>query len=270
MEWKPKRLCFPAGNMSLTSILRIVSLADRKGILDKVRSYSGSGNGVLVATLIAMKCLEYSKELNNHFVDSHTQIFSQKNGSEQSKFIEEYFGSLFLSLYGTIPTMFGFYLLTGKSLSFSCYNFTEKKSVIFSDVLTPKMNLLVAMRLACNLPYINFDISFEGNTYWDGAASNPVPIDSFRVKSKILIIHANRRLPSILQSDKNSKTYGELTVTILFDALCSSSLTQCQGRSLYLNIPSSESTFTNSTEEECKQVFRTMNITRELCNTCSI
>lgn len=270
MEWKPKRLCFPAGNMSLTSILRIVALATRKGILDKVRSYSGSGNGILVATLLAMDRLEYSKELNDHFADSHTQVFSKKNGTEHSKFIEEYFGSLFISLYGTIPTMFGFYLLTGKSLSFSCYNFTEKKSVIFSNVLTPKMNLLVAMRLACNLPYINFDISFEGNTYWDGAASNPVPLDSFRTKTKILIIHSNRRQSSTLQYDKNSKTYGELTVTILFDSLCSSSLTQCQGRSLYLNIPPSETSFSSSTEEECKQVFRMMSITRELYNSCSV
>lgn len=220
--------------------------------IKKINSFTGTSIGSIICTLLSIGyspleiITESTKIINNYFatsslpVSTHidlvnmnipTIIFNLYSSSNTHifKIIE----TLIFNKINIIPTMKTLYELTGKKLTLvsHCLN---KSTVYINHETFPNINVMDAIKMSCNIPFIFDKICIDNEYYVDGGISDNFPVKYVYEHMKK---EKNNILGICLNCKKDSKINNEIEYmkAVFLDALMNNtfkSLKYCEDNNI--------------------------------------
>jgi len=184
-EKKFNVLCLSSGGLKGLGQLGALKLLWEKGKLNDIQKYIGTSIG---SVLCALLCAGYTpNELIKEI--SRINIFGEAK-SDIYNFFSNY-GLIDISPFATnisillrkkldvSPSMQQMYELTRKELVIVTVNHTEGRVIYISRKTHPNLNVVNALKMACNVPYLFHKMKYKGCYYVDGALGDPFPFSYF-------------------------------------------------------------------------------------------
>jgi predicted acylesterase/phospholipase RssA len=103
----------------------------------------------------------------------------EKKGIMSTDPLRKKITSLVINKMGTLPNLYQLYLKTGKTLSLTTLNATDKIAVIMSPFTHGHVNSIDAVLYSMNIPFLFYQLLYEEKVHIDGALANPYPIEYF-------------------------------------------------------------------------------------------
>ena len=182
----PRVLALGYGGEKGLLILAFLAAVGDSELLDYVDTYTGVSVGAIIALLII--CGYSSREiigestrldLFKNLASFDIQATLDKGGFISTEPIRQRLSQLIVDKFGSVPTLHGLYLSTGKSYNAVTFDVTNMVSVIMGPFNYPNVSCVDAAMFSMNIPFIFYRLVYEGKTYVDGALANPYPIDYF-------------------------------------------------------------------------------------------
>ena len=186
VSWEPRVLVIGyGGSKGLLALGFLVPIEDSK-ILQYVDTYCGVSIGAIICLLMISGypireiigeaiILDIFKEL----FAFNVQTSIEHGGFMSNEPIRKRLVHLIIDKFGSIPTLHGLYMRTGKSFIAATLNATDEKCVMMGPFTHPHISCIDAVLFSMNIPFIFYQLIHEGKTYVDGALANPYPIDYF-------------------------------------------------------------------------------------------
>lgn len=185
-SWYPRVVVIGPGGVKGLKVLGFLSPIEDSGLLDYVDTYCGVSIGAVISLLIicgykireivgeAVK-LDLFKEIGTF----NFQSIMENRGFISNEPIRRVLSQLVINKFGSIPTLYGLYMRTGKSYVAVTLNATDGVCVMLNPFETPDISCVDATLFSMNIPFIFYQLFHRGKTYVDGALCNPYPIDYF-------------------------------------------------------------------------------------------
>lgn len=184
--WIPRVLVIGPGGIKGFKVLGFLSPLEDSKFLNYIDTYCGVSVGAMICLLMiagyeireivgeAAK-FDIFKEISSINIQS---IMSHR-GLLSNEPLRKRLSQLVLDKFGTIPTLHGLYMQTGKSLITVTLNATDEEAVMMGPFTHPNISCVEATMLSMNIPFIFYQLVYNGKTYVDGALANPYPVDYF-------------------------------------------------------------------------------------------
>jgi predicted acylesterase/phospholipase RssA len=235
--WFPRTLIIGPGGVKGLKALGFLAPLEDNNLFQKTDTYCGVSIGALIALLMVSgyKIREIINEAVFWEIFKEIELLdiitmAEKKGILSTESIRKKVGSLITNKLGNIPTLHGLYLKTGKALSIVSLNITDQKTVFMNPFTHGHVNCMDAVLYSMNIPFLFYQLFYEGKLHIDGALADPYPISYFDDgKTNILGIFMKRKhiLHHPLQRQKVTNT-NTLDNTIEF---CNKILTRCNSPS---------------------------------------
>lgn len=184
--WYPRVLVLGPGGIKGFKTLGFLSPLEDSKFLEYIDTYCGVSVGAIIALLtiagyqireIVGEAAKFDifKEIGNFNVQS---IMSNK-GLMSNEPVRRRLNQLILNKFGTIPTLHGLYMQTGKAFVTVTLNATDEECVMMGPFTHPNVSCVDATMFSMNVPFIFYQLVHHGKIYVDGALANPYPIDYF-------------------------------------------------------------------------------------------
>jgi predicted acylesterase/phospholipase RssA len=185
-KWYPRVIVLGPGGAKGLKMLGFLSPLEDAGLLDYVDTYCGVSVGAIISLLIvcgyqireivgeAAK-LDMFKDFNS--IDIKSII--DNVGLMSNEPIKRQISQLVIDKFGNIPTLYSLYMRTGKAFICVSLNATDEECVIMGPFTHPDISCVDATMFSMNIPFIFYQIIYNGKTYVDGILANPYPIDYF-------------------------------------------------------------------------------------------
>ena len=204
----PEHIVFSSGGTKglahVGVIKKMEELIGKEGPLVKnlnLKSISGSSIGSLVSTLV---CIGYTaneileetiKFDNNDFLRDSNMInildkYGINSGVKLQNWIIDMINKKFCKegLCATIdPTFMDLYKKTNIKLNITATSLNKGKTKYFNHEDTPDLEVSLAIKMSCSIPFIFEAVEYEGDLYVDGAIINDIPCDKIDDKENRLI-----------------------------------------------------------------------------------
>jgi len=185
-RWMPRVLVIGPGGFKGLKALGFLSPIEDDGLLKYVDTYCGVSVGAIISLLIVAgyeireivgeaATLDLFKDMENLTIKS----MMDNRGFMSNEPIRKKLTQLLLNKFGVVPTLRGLYLQTGKSYIAVTLNATDDKCEIMSPFTHPNISCIDATMFSMNIPFVFYQLIYQGKTYVDGALANPYPIDYF-------------------------------------------------------------------------------------------
>jgi NTE family protein len=208
---EPENLTFEGAGIFGISYVGALTVLKEHSILSKIKRYSGTSSGSLIAALLSMNCsVEKIHDIMmdtdwGSFLDTRcwcTGIFNTfyKFGYNIGKRKEKTFRRILDEITGIKDITFNqAYHKYNKELYVCSINITIEKPVYFSYEYSPDMPIYKALHMSTAFPYVFSPIKYNGHHYVDGGIMENYPIEVFNDKEKSLGL-------KIISSDNKPKT----------------------------------------------------------------
>ena len=84
---------------------------------------------------------------------------------------------LVVDKFGSLPNLYQLYMQTGKALTTVTLNATDKISVYMNPFTHGDVSCVDAVLYSMNIPFLFYQLIYQGKIYVDGAFANPYPVD---------------------------------------------------------------------------------------------
>jgi predicted acylesterase/phospholipase RssA len=184
--WYPRVLIIGPGGVKGLKVLGFLSPIEDAGLLEYVDTYCGVSIGAVISLLIVAgyqireivgeaATLDIFKDMENLTIQS----MLENRGFMSNEPFRKRLTQLILNKFGTIPTLHNLYLLTGKAFIAVTLNATDEECVMMGPFSHPHTSCVDATMFSMNIPFVFYQLVYQGKTYVDGALANPYPIDYF-------------------------------------------------------------------------------------------
>jgi predicted acylesterase/phospholipase RssA len=184
--YRPRVLVIGPGGIKGLKVLGFLAPLEDAGMLDCVDTYGGVSIGAVINLLIVAgynireivgeaAILDMLKEIESFDITS----IIKNRGLISNEPVRKRLTALLLKKFGTIPSLYQLYMQTGKALITTTLNVTDEQCVMMTPFSHPKMSCIDAVMFSMNIPFLFYQLIYEGKTYVDGALGNPYPIDFF-------------------------------------------------------------------------------------------
>jgi predicted acylesterase/phospholipase RssA len=170
------------GGLKGLSFLGAIHFFKESGVLDKVETFAGTSVGAVICLLMA---LGYTPE-DQLAMNLDASFLKMKPLSDMVKSRSLFDFSLLMekleeacvAKMDTSPSFRELRAFSGKSLRVVAYNASKNCQHLFSDVATPDVKVMEAVRYSCAIPLI-FDTQTaeNGDVFFDGGLVNNLPVD---------------------------------------------------------------------------------------------
>lgn len=185
-SWIPRVLVIGPGGFKALKVLGFLSPIEDKGLLKYVDTYCGVSAGAIISLLLVcgyeireivgeVATLDLFKDLDNLTIRS----IVDNRGFISNEPIKKRLTNLILKKFGTIPTLYGLYMQTGKAYIAVSLNATDEKCEMMGPFTHPNVSCIDATLFSMNIPFVFYQLMYHGKTYVDGALANPYPVDYF-------------------------------------------------------------------------------------------
>lgn len=229
---KPRYITLGPGGVKGFYIIGALHKLYIEGVLNEVQGYSGSSVGSIIGLL--MICGYTPVEIMSIaadatiFTDFYNVSISERltemrtnYGVTSNKAVQKKLKAAVTQKFSRVPTMKELYLMTGIELYTTTYNLTQRKVVYISHHTHPNMDVVTSVLLSINIPLLFYKLTYEQDTYIDGAFCDPLPVACFdNNDSEILAIYINTH--SVDQNHRPDDNFlGNLTYYIHQILVCS-------------------------------------------------
>jgi|TARA_Y100000816_G_C26051900_1_gene551620 predicted acylesterase/phospholipase RssA len=154
------------------------------GIINEISTYIGTSIGCVISFLlmigfepcdIVIRFIQY-KYLSRIKPASILDLFLKGDGILRYDDFNEILTEMILLKRENVPTLAEIKKDYGKNLVCVTYNYSQKKEISVCAETHPDMNVLDAMRMSCNLPFVFSHFQYDGDYYFDGFLSNNFPV----------------------------------------------------------------------------------------------
>lgn len=182
----PRVLVIGPGGIKGLKALGFLSPLEQNGILNHVDTFCGVSVGAILSLLMisGYEIREIIGEATslNLFQQLDTLNIRQmieNKGVISNEPIRRRLSELMLLKFGSIPTLHGLYMFTGRSLITVTLNATDEECVMMGPTTHPSVSCVDAVMFSMNIPFVFYQLIYLGKTYVDGALGNPYPVDYF-------------------------------------------------------------------------------------------
>jgi len=185
-NWKPRVLVLGPGGVKGFKMLGFLSPLEDYGLLDDIDTFCGVSVGSIISLLLI--CGYNIREIVGEAVklDIFKQVDSfnfasviQNKGLISNEPIRRLLTKLVVEKFGSVPTLYGLYMSTGKSLVSTTLNVTDEKCLMLNPIDHPDVSCVDAVMFSMNIPFIFYQLIYNDKVCADGALANPYPIDYF-------------------------------------------------------------------------------------------
>lgn len=151
--------------------------------LDSIKELAGTSVGSAICLLL--NCGFYPHDIHTIFSEKTNFIIPEENsnifniwnktGLISVSSIVNNIKDLIIEKIGILPTFEQLYQKTSKILNITGSNLDTMRAVVFSYKTTPKLNVLEAVKMSCNLPFIFQKIMYNNEYITDGGLTNNFP-----------------------------------------------------------------------------------------------
>ena len=188
-------LCISGGGSKGQAHIGALEFCFQNGLLDHIQAYSGTSVGSILCTLLCCGFTPSEIYAQSLAVDltpdpkdvDFINFFSNCGLINFRKFTEE-LRVIIRKKIDISPTFKQLYELTKKDLFIASTNITKNEIVYFSHHTYPDLDIIEAIKMSCNLPWIFTKIEFEDDLYIDGGISDHVPYSVLGTAKNILSI----------------------------------------------------------------------------------
>ena len=177
-----KHLCIGYGGIKGISYLGCLNYLYKKGLLNKIETYSGSSIGGLIITFLSIGytpeelfkifCIDLKKftklKLKNIITD-----YGANNCTDINKLLR----ILINKKYDDNITFKNLYEKTNKKITISGTNLNSCSGEFFNYELTPDMKIIDALNITYRIPFIFEPCIYNDKYYVDGAILEPFPLE---------------------------------------------------------------------------------------------
>jgi predicted acylesterase/phospholipase RssA len=184
--WYPRVLVIGPGGIKGFHVLGFLSPLEDAGLLNYADTFCGVSVGSIISLLIVAgyqireivgeaATLDIFKDMESVTIQD---IINQR-GVFSNEPIRKRLSQLVLDKFGTIPTLYDLYMMTGKSFVAVTLNATDDTCELMSPFTHPDISCVDATMFSMNIPFLFYQIIRNGKIYVDGALGNPYPVDYF-------------------------------------------------------------------------------------------
>lgn len=184
--WVPRVILLGPGGVKGLLILGFLFPLEDSGILDRADVYCGVSVGAMIALLKISgykvreivgeaATLDLFKDMSSLAIPN---IISQR-GLISNGQIKHRLQQLMISKFGSVPTLHGLYMRTGKVFIATTLNTTDERCEMMGPFTHPNVSCVDATMFSMNIPFLFYQLVYQGKVYVDGALGNPYPIDYF-------------------------------------------------------------------------------------------
>lgn len=149
--------------------------------LTNFKTFSGTSVGSMICALLACGYtpMEIFSDIyaSESFFDTNINFEVSLQGICSVASVTNRTKNLLFSKFNKNPTFKDLYELNGSKLYVCAVNVSKMKPIYFSVDNFPNMEIIDAINMSCNIPFIFKKIEFQGDYYVDGGLSVNVPID---------------------------------------------------------------------------------------------
>ena len=154
------------------------------GTMDGITTYIGTSIGSVISFLliigyepcdIVIRFIQF-KYLSRIKPASILGLLLKGDGILRYDDFNEILTEMILLKRDNVPTLEEIEKDYRKNLICVTYNYSQKKEMSLSSETHPKINVLDALRMSCNLPFIFSHFQYEGDHYFDGFLTSNFPI----------------------------------------------------------------------------------------------
>jgi predicted acylesterase/phospholipase RssA len=185
-KWYPRVLVIGPGGIKGLKILGFLSPLEDAGLLEYVDTYCGVSVGAVISLLLI--CGYSVREIVGEAVnlDMFRDIGSldinaiiDNKGFISNEHFRSILTQLIINKFGNVPTLYGLYMMTGKSYIAVTFNVTDEVCVMMNPFTHPNLSCVDATLFSMNIPFVFYQLIYKGKTYVDGLLGNPYPINYF-------------------------------------------------------------------------------------------
>lgn len=191
---KYNTMVLAGGGMKGFAMLGSLEFLYQKGILKNIKKYIGTSIGSVLSLMMIIgyrptEVILYLIQSNNF---KKFKIYNIMSGISGKGFVNyEYFNNvvseLILDKMEFIPTFQELYNVYPIDFEIITFNYSQQKEECLSKNTTPDLNILDALRMSSNVPFLFGHYKVGDSFYFDGFITNIFPIDKIDVKNDIVI-----------------------------------------------------------------------------------
>jgi predicted acylesterase/phospholipase RssA len=188
-------LCLSGGGSNGYSQIGALEYCQQKGYLNQICAYSGTSVGSILCTLLCCgftpsEIYGYSSKISliPEPKDVNFYYFFKNKGLINFHKIEDELKIIVKKKLDCVPTLEELFKLTKKELFITSTNITRQECVHFNHLTHPYLNVVDAIKMSCNLPWIFTQISYNDDLYVDGGLSEHIPFSVFKPGQNVLNI----------------------------------------------------------------------------------
>jgi predicted acylesterase/phospholipase RssA len=185
-SWYPRVVVLGPGGVKGLLLLGFLFPLEDNGFLDRTDIYCGVSVGALIALLKVSgykvreivgeaATLDLFKDVGSLAIPD---IISQR-GLISNEQIKRRLQQLMISKFGSVPTLHGLYMRTGKMFVSTTLNTTDERCEMMGPFTHPHVSCVDATMFSMNIPFLFYQLVYQGKVYVDGALGNPYPMDYF-------------------------------------------------------------------------------------------
>jgi predicted acylesterase/phospholipase RssA len=185
-SWYPRVLIIGPGGIKGLKMLGFLAPIEDVGLLEYTDTFCGVSVGAIIALLIVAgyQIREIVGEASNLnlFKDIRNITFKsiiENCGLMSNDSVKRRLTQLMVHKFGLVPTLYNLYLQTGKAFVAVTLNATDNECIMMSPFTHPNISCVDVALFSINIPFIFYQLMFQGKTYVDGALGNPYPIEYF-------------------------------------------------------------------------------------------
>lgn len=184
--WNPRVLLLGPGGVKGLLILGFLFPLEDSGIFDCVDTYCGVSVGAMISLLKVSgykireivgeaATLDLFKDIGSLAIP---EIIHQR-GLISNEQIKRRLQQLMIAKFGSVPTLHGLYMRTGKVFIATTLNTTDERCEMMGPFTHPNVSCVDATMFSMNIPFLFYQLVYQGKVYVDGALGNPYPVDYF-------------------------------------------------------------------------------------------
>ena len=185
-KWMPRVLVIGPGGTKGLKALGFLSPIEDHGLLQYTDTYCGVSVGAIISLLIVAgyQIREIVGEVANLDLFKDMEILTVRSMLDNRGFlsnepVRKRLVQLLLNRFGVVPTLHGLYMQTGKAFIAVTLNATDEKCEMMGPFTHPNVSCVDATMFSMNIPFVFYQLVYQGKTYVDGALANPYPVDYF-------------------------------------------------------------------------------------------
>lgn len=233
-KWLPRVLVIGPGGVKGLKTLGFLATIEDSVLLNYIDTYCGVSVGAVISLLmvagytireiigqaILLDIFNEIEPFDFHMVSKNRGLISTEPARRllTNKLIEK---------FGKVPSLYHLYMITGKAFIAVTLNSTDEKAEILTPFSHPTMSAIDAVIFSMNIPFLFYQLIYDGKIYVDGAFANPYPVDYFddgqtnilgifmKNKEDDIIIQSKNKILHKLDDSENLSTFGDYFIKII-------------------------------------------------------